>query len=191
MVAPTSILASLVFVASRALALPSAAVTTGSDLDAFRNTTSPKLVHAEVVNGYLWTIYDDESLPLLSADEGRLERRCGSNAVGCDYYNNRAIAGICGLLMDAMGDPGNRDRSVTPFTSQCFTATNIPDNNRCCITWSRRVDGVKVHYLFPAAASTLRQCTRNDLVSGWASDVDLAGACVTQCMSNRETGCLQ
>jgi hypothetical protein len=161
------------------------------------NATAPNLVYAEAINGGLWTVYDDESLPLLdltSADgeaQARgLERRCGSNSVGCDFANNRAIAGICGKLMDVMGAPENRDRLISQtLSSQCFTATNIQNNNRCCIAWSQRVGGIRSHYLFNAASTMLNRCTRNDLISAWATDVDLAGYCMTQCTSNRPDGC--
>jgi len=194
MLVPTTFLAALALLAAPAVAVPSmAGASVGADGLAARDAPLPKLVYAEAINGGLWTIYDDESKPLLNVTDNKpastLDRRCGSNNIACDYVNFRANSRICGALMDIMGDPQNIARSVAPWTEQCFTATNVQDNNMCCITWSQRVAGLTVGMLFGAAGPMLSRCSRDELVSARATDVDLAGTCAVQCMSNRNSGC--
>ena len=171
-------------------AIPSVTAFATDALEAFRDASLPNLVYAEAVKGGLWTVYDDKSKPLLNVTANQSSsRRCGSNSIFCDYVNFRANSAICGLLMDVLGDPSNRDLSVTPYTDQCFTATDVADNNMCCISWDRRIAGVKIRNLFGAADPELSRCSRDGLISARATDVDLAGFCAVQCMSNRKTGC--
>ena len=194
MLVPITFVAALALLAAPGAALPSATAIAGSadTLEAFRDASLPDLVYAEAIKGGLWTVYDDKSKPLLNVTANQsssLNRRCGSNNIFCDYANFRANTAICGLLMDVLGDPVNRDLSLTPYTDQCFTATNVADNNMCCISWDRRIAGLKINMLFGAAAPQLSRCARDGLVSARATDVDLAGFCAVQCMSNRKTGC--
>jgi hypothetical protein len=186
----TTSLATLALFLARATALPADASVLGA--------RSLELINTKAVQGGVITVYNDASLPLVnvtaaadlsSAPGSTLARRCGSNTIFCDYANFRARSDLCGHLMDILGSPENRDLSMTPYTSQCFTATNIATNNRCCISWSRQVTGLKVNMLFGAAAPQLSQCSRDGLVSARAIDVDLAGACVAQCLSSRPDGC--
>jgi hypothetical protein len=87
----------------------------------------------------IYEVFNDASLPMMSVSNTRLKTRCGSNNIHCDFANNRADAGICGHLMDILGDPSKSGLSLSPFTNQCFTATNIASNNVCCIAWSQQV----------------------------------------------------
>ncbi|KAK4031529.1 hypothetical protein C8A01DRAFT_42029 [Parachaetomium inaequale] len=139
-------------------------------------TSVPALGLLVARDGGLWTIYDDESKSLVNAtapEAASIQRRCGGNNIHCDYVGFRARADLCGHLMDILGAPENRDLSMTP----------------CCISWSARVTGLKVNMLFGAAGPMLGQCARDNLVSARATDVDLNGSCVAQCMSNRPEGC--
>ncbi|KAK3316930.1 hypothetical protein B0H66DRAFT_605198 [Apodospora peruviana] len=118
---------------------------------------------------------------------------CGRNLViTCDFKKNRAIAGICGALFDHMGDPVEVKLSQASAQTQCFTASNVIDNNTCCISWSQTVDGLKMGDLFFAARAIMDACkVRHEpgqpaLVSGSATKVELAGQCVKMCVSNRD-----
>ncbi|KAK3899493.1 hypothetical protein C8A05DRAFT_18081, partial [Staphylotrichum tortipilum] len=115
-----------------------------------------------------------------------LAPRCGSNIVTCDFASYRAPAAVCGRLMDILGDPATRITEIGGVTAQCYTAS---DGGKCCISWSRRVAGLRVEMLFGAAVEMMRQCARDGRVSGMAMDVDLAGVCTVQCLSGREGGC--
>lgn len=124
----------------------------------------------------------DKSLPIASNETSALNKRCGSNQIHCDYTYNRAITGICGLLMDALG--GDAGLSASQYTSLCFTATNLANNNMCCVSWQETIPGLKRGHLLSAATSTF-SCSQNELVSGWAGDVSLNGVCTVQCLTNQ------
>jgi hypothetical protein len=200
-VSTSSVAAALALLAARsALALPSAAT---SNVDASETgASSIKLVHSEIIEGGLvWAVYNDESLPVLdvsSADDssavqarsGPLDRRCGSNNVFCDFAAYRARTLVCGNLMDVLGDPARRVKIIDQNeTSECLINLVVPNNHQCCISWSAQVPGLYTQYLFPAVEKMMPMCARDGLVSARATDVQLAGSCVTQCLSDRATGC--
>ena len=183
MLVSATFVAALALLATPTAGIPSATAAT------LRNASSPKLVHAEVINGLLWTVYDDESKPLLNAtgnEPSSLERRCGSNNIICDYINFRANSPLCGMVIDYLGAT---TVGMGSFTDQCLPADELGDNNRCCVSWSRRISGLAASMLVGAAAPMRSQCSWDTLVSARATDVDLAGTCAVQCLSNRPDGC--
>jgi len=198
MLVPNTFVAALALLAAPVAGLSSAAISRfqATDLGTHRNASVPKLVHAAAITGgLLWTVYDDESLPMLNVTEAEgsnntLERRCGSNNVICDYANYRANSPLCGILVSYFAEPDAVNWWATSFTAQCMTAEELPSpEDRCCVSWPYRVTGLKVSMLWGAAAPSRAKCTRDVLVSARATDVDLAGACTVQCMSNRPDGC--
>jgi hypothetical protein len=158
-----------------------------------RNASAPKLVHAQAVNGLLWTVYDDESRPLLEdlvRESSKLERRCGSNNIQCDYVNWRANSPLCSMIVDLVASDWARQHFIGPHTDICMTAEELPDNeDTCCISWPVRLPDLKFSMLWGAAAPMRSRCTRDNFVSARATDVDLAGTCTVQCLSSRPDGC--
>jgi hypothetical protein len=161
----------------------SVALATPVTLEETNTTDNLTLVHSQVIdkNGIkgVYELWSDDSKPLdteetSSESHSHLSKRCGSNRIECDFSVALARSSLCGQLMDIMGDPANSGLSMSPFTTQCFTATDIDTNNVCCIVWPKKINGLKVRDLFGAAAPTLSSCTRNGLISGKAFDVDLA-----------------
>ncbi len=196
MLVSTTVAAALALLATPAAGLSSAAAAAirATDLGAHRNSTVPKRVHAEVVTGgFLWTVYDDESLPTLNvsaAEPSTLERRCGSNNIICDWVNYRANSPLCSILVSYAAEADAPKWDASYYTSHCFDSEELPyPENRCCISWPYRVTGLKASMLWGAAAPSRSKCTRDVLVSARATDVDLAGTCTVQCMSNRPDGC--
>ncbi len=194
MLVSATFVAALAFLVTPTAGMPSATAPTAraDALGAFRNTSFPKLVHAEVINGLLWTVYDDESKPLLNAtghEPSRLERRCGSNNIICDYVGFRANSALCGIIVDYLGSSYAVNVGVATYTDQCLTSEELGDNNRCCVSWSMRVSGLTASMLWGAAAPMRSQCSRDNLVSARATDVLLASTCAVQCLSNRPDGC--
>ncbi|KAJ6503900.1 hypothetical protein C8R45DRAFT_818183 [Mycena sanguinolenta] len=61
----------------------------------------------------------------------------------------------------------------------------------CCISWSQDVGAMLQSELLPAAQKVYNVCfaTSNTNESGLARHVALNGGCLTQCLSNRPTGC--
>ncbi|KAJ6523284.1 hypothetical protein DFH09DRAFT_937991, partial [Mycena vulgaris] len=64
-------------------------------------------------------------------------------------------------------------------------------SNQCCISWSKDVGPMLQGSLSPAAIKVYNVCLAGStlLESGEAKNVILNGGCVTQCLSNRPTGC--
>ncbi|KAK7466075.1 hypothetical protein VKT23_004800 [Stygiomarasmius scandens] len=163
-------------------ALFSAALATPVTLEETTTTDNLTLVYSQAIdkNGIkgVYELWSDDSKPLdteeTSSSPSELSKRCGSNRIECDFSVALARSSLCGQLMDIMGDPANSGLSMSPFTTQCFTATDIDTNNVCCIVWPKKINGLKVRDLFGAAAPTLSSCTSNGLISGKAFDVNLA-----------------
>ncbi|KAK1952067.1 hypothetical protein LY78DRAFT_594432, partial [Colletotrichum sublineola] len=127
----------------------------------------------------------DPSVPVIDAKdlEGpELDTRqgCGANTIRCSQQN-QARTGICGRLLDILGGPA--------FVNRPLPAANFRTNNRCCISWNRRVGGSKTQHLFNAAVKTMNHCKNSALVSGSSPDVKLGNTCVKQCFSNGPNGC--
>ncbi len=130
------------------------------------------------------TYYGRPGAAVESVDAPALHRRCGANAINCDFGSNLAPAGVCDSLISAMqaagsnGIPGST-RSV------CLD----PDNQtRCCASWSHPAS-FQEQNLVPAARSVRNSCNSNGGISGTSHDTLLGSTCLTQCLSNRPDGC--
>lgn len=111
-----------------------------------------------------------------------LARRCGSNAIHCST-TNQAVTSVCQTLVNSLHDNAG---VYIPNTVQSVSWSG-GDDGQCFIRWTAQVSGLYQGYLGSAADKTLSQCGGATWVSGWASDVNLNGVCVNQCMSNRDS----
>ncbi len=78
MLVPNTFVAALALLAAPVAGLSSAAISRfqATDLGTHRNASVPKLVHAAAITGgLLWTVYDDESLPMLNVTEAEAATR--------------------------------------------------------------------------------------------------------------------
>ncbi|KAJ7138825.1 hypothetical protein C8R46DRAFT_968979 [Mycena filopes] len=108
---------------------------------------------------------------------------CGSNIVQCSADSTVATASICQQLVNSLN--GNGNTIANSPRSVCLGQSG----NQCCVSWSAPAGNIPAADLFNAANDVLGACTRSGKVSGLARDVQLSGACVTQCLSNRPDGC--
>ncbi|EIN04158.1 hypothetical protein PUNSTDRAFT_55734 [Punctularia strigosozonata HHB-11173 SS5] len=108
-------------------------------------------------------------------------RQCGSNDVTCSG-SHQAIASVCSTLIGQVCNSGG-SVSASP-RSLCLSSSG----NQCCISWSANVGAFAEFDLCTAAQDVQNECAGN-AVSGVARNVNLNGGCVTQCLSNRATGC--
>ncbi|KAK2757431.1 hypothetical protein CKAH01_05688 [Colletotrichum kahawae] len=164
-----------------------------ADLLAATNASAPDLVYAGVLGNGLLEGFVDPSVPVIDARDlegSELDARqgCGANTVRCSE-SNRARTGICGRLLDILGGPAFVNQPLPAANFWCSSDVHVSTNNRCCISWNRRVGGSKTQHLFNAAVKTMNICKTNALVSGWSPDVKLGKTCVRQCLSNRPNGC--
>ncbi|KAL2128171.1 hypothetical protein VTI74DRAFT_9562 [Chaetomium olivicolor] len=92
--------------------------------------------------------------------------------------SHQASAGDCYNLIAALSN----DLNELPSSPR-----NIRYNN-CFASWSAVAYGVRA-YLYNAALDTYNTCNSNGRVSGLKRNVLLGGTHVTQCLSDRATGC--
>ncbi|KAH8885388.1 hypothetical protein GQ53DRAFT_878825 [Thozetella sp. PMI_491] len=130
-------------------------------------------------NGTL-TWYDGTDL-----DDGSVAARdtgCGANAIKC--ANNHVYDGnLCQQLFSALNT--NNYISASP-RAVCYGQ----GDDACCISWSKYTAlSLQAKNLLPSAQRTLSMCGSMGGVSGQEWNVLLSGTCVSQCLSNRATGC--
>ncbi|KAH8897499.1 hypothetical protein GQ53DRAFT_818764 [Thozetella sp. PMI_491] len=107
---------------------------------------------------------------------------CGSNTITCSE-DHRATTSSCNSLIAAIDQSKSSDVPESP-RSIC-----IEGSDRCCVSWSRAVSGLKKGFLVNGARKTLSGCTWESKVSGRSKDTLLASTCVNQCLSDRPNGC--
>ncbi|KAJ7693545.1 hypothetical protein B0H17DRAFT_932886 [Mycena rosella] len=109
-------------------------------------------------------------------------RQCsGTNDVTCSG-SHTADFGVCTQLVNSLNTGtiiGDSPRSI------CLGQ----NGNQCCVSWSAAVGSMPQSDLFSAANKILPACVSGSSVSGLARNVNLNGGCVTECLSNRATGC--
>ncbi|KAK3380761.1 hypothetical protein B0T24DRAFT_571717 [Lasiosphaeria ovina] len=137
----------------------------------------------ELVDGTI-TIYG--SNPTFSnvtepSSTSRLARRCGSNAVSCDGGHVPAL-NTCTELVNRI-----RTSTLTLNGSPRSVCLSRSGKN-CCISWSKDIGSVREADLFNAGKNVLDRCVGENN-SGLARDVSINGNCLTECLSDRATGC--
>ncbi|KAJ6615984.1 hypothetical protein B0H10DRAFT_1652847, partial [Mycena sp. CBHHK59/15] len=112
-------------------------------------------------------------------------RACGTDDVTC-ASSHAASSALCSQLLNILNtNPGtiidNSPRAI------CLGQ----GSNQCCVSWSKAVGAMLQGGLFSAANKVFNICLAGSAVSqsGLARNVILNGGCVTQCLSNRPTGC--
>ena len=93
-----------------------------------------------------------------------------------------ATRSVCQTLIDEVCSSGN-SLSSSP-RSLCLSQSG----SQCCISWSADVGAFPESNLCGAANNVFATCTAN-AVSGLQRNTPLNGGCVTECLSNRATGC--
>ncbi|KAJ6465358.1 hypothetical protein C8R45DRAFT_839927 [Mycena sanguinolenta] len=150
-----------------------------SSAAAVANDAHLVISHTTTVGKYNLTVWSDA--PGTSSILSRaVAPRCGSNQVTCSS-SNRADSTICNNLINELNNNailGNSPRAV------CLGQSN----DECCVSWHTAVGDLPERDLYNAARDTYNQCATGT-VSGAASDVNLNGHCVRQCLSNRATSC--
>ena len=110
-----------------------------------------------------------------------LVKRCGSNQPLCGTAWVPAVSPCETLVGTVQGNPSfllGNPRSV------CYESWG----NKCCISWSANVGTIRQSDLHAAARGGLDHCVFNGR-SCRTTDVSLNDQCVSQCLSNRATGC--
>ncbi|KAH0562423.1 hypothetical protein GP486_002883 [Trichoglossum hirsutum] len=130
-------------------------------------------------NGTL--VYWSSSDPATPAPEsGDLTpRACGTNDITCSG-DHQANFFDCYDLTIALGNDGNSILPESP-RSVCYKS--------CCTSWSQARVGIRKAYLVFANNRIISECGHSNTMSGLARNVNLNQVCMTQCMSNRPTGC--
>lgn len=152
------------------------------------NSTTTKLVYGERLDdGRIYAGFLDESLPFLELDSETFEKQesqgpgCGVNFVGCNFEKNRAFTDVCRRLMNRMAKDARRKVSVY-ISAYCILE---PGSKTCCTTWSQNIKNLRVGYLNNAASKIIDRCDRDQMVSGFAEEVELARTCCRQCITSR------
>ncbi|KAI1338521.1 hypothetical protein F5Y15DRAFT_416745 [Xylariaceae sp. FL0016] len=113
---------------------------------------------------------------------------CGSADLTCDDENIPSEP-MCAALLDIIASPpGDDDGDETVPQGSLALCLSLTGSTPCCITWSAAVPGMRRRDLLPAARKTQRGCVERGL-SGLARSVEIEGACVVQCLSNRSDPC--
>jgi hypothetical protein len=111
------------------------------------------------------------------------KRQCGSNDVSCSG-SHVPDTNSCNQLIDSLLSNGGTVLGDSP-RSICLTQNGA----QCCTSWSAVVHGLQEFSLANAATQILNNCVGPNHQSGLARNVDLQGVCLTQCLSDRATGC--
>ncbi|KAK1750060.1 hypothetical protein QBC47DRAFT_439153 [Echria macrotheca] len=114
--------------------------------------------------------------------DGKLNKRCGSNKVECDN-SHVPRAELCAILLNDL-EEAYFDLRTNP-RSLCLSQ----GADRCCVSWSKTVNGLNGAHLHTAASQVFSTCVWYRAKSGLTRDTNLNGVCVTQCLSNRPDGC--
>jgi hypothetical protein len=111
------------------------------------------------------------------------KRQCGSNDVTCSG-SHVPNTDSCNQLIDSLLSNGGVVLGDSP-RSVCLTQNGA----QCCTSWSAVVHGLQEFSLASAATKILNNCVGPNRQSGLARNVNLQGVCLTQCLSDRATGC--
>ncbi|KAJ7102395.1 hypothetical protein B0H15DRAFT_329278 [Mycena belliarum] len=106
----------------------------------------------------------------------------GNNDVTCSG-SHKAESGICNQLVNSLHSNSGTVIGDSP-RSICLGQ----GGNQCCVSWSAAVGSLPQGDLFDAAKKIFSSCF-GATISGLARNVNLNGGCVTECLSNRPTGC--
>ncbi|KAH9909638.1 hypothetical protein F4778DRAFT_775553 [Xylariomycetidae sp. FL2044] len=109
---------------------------------------------------------------------------CGTNEVHCSTYHIYDVPSCETLIASLKSASGEVDGVQAACISQ---NGNEADERQCCVSWSKVVPKLQIRNLSNAADDVLRGCGSGS--SGLASNVDLQGTCVTECLSDRAPGC--
>lgn len=112
------------------------------------------------------------------------KRQCGANDVRCDGSNVPSSASCLALINYLRSNSGSRFGSQ--IRSFCYTSGNA---GQCYASWNRNVPSGALYGNLQPAATAVRNQYVNQGRSGYALNVNLRGVCLTQCLSNRPTGC--
>ncbi|EJD46686.1 hypothetical protein AURDEDRAFT_164141 [Auricularia subglabra TFB-10046 SS5] len=126
------------------------------------------------------TYYGHNTAPPPPFDIGGLEKRCGSNAVGCDGGNVPNTAPCASLIYGAV-------QTSSDVLPDFVRAICLNSNGQCCISWGKPTSGLRITTLFKAANTAFASCVASGK-SGFTRDTGLNGVCTDQCLSNRPDG---
>lgn len=112
---------------------------------------------------------------LASRDPG-----CGTNNIKC-ATSNPYHSPTCQDLINVLGSSIVADG----YRAVCLDK----GNGQCCISWSKTTSRrIRQDELIPSAKRSLNTCGGPGR-SGQEWNVNLGGTCLSQCLSNRPTGC--
>ncbi|KAJ7145661.1 hypothetical protein C8R44DRAFT_596575, partial [Mycena epipterygia] len=117
-------------------------------------------------------------------------RACtGTDDVTCSS-SHAATASLCAELLNTIHANPNTIIDDSP-RAVCLGQSSNQSSNQCCVSWSKAVGPLLQSALFTAANKVFSTCLEESLTneSGLARNVILNGVCLTECLSNRPTGC--
>jgi hypothetical protein len=94
------------------------------------------------------------------------------------------VVGSCQALIQSLNNFGGTVLGDSP-RSVCLTSNGA----QCCVSWSAVVHGLTQNSLVSAAQKIQDNCVVARANSGLARNVNLQGVCLTECLSDRATGC--
>ena len=188
---PSSIataLLSVLAIARLSLTAPAAEPASHSSLSVLENVPEGlAIAYTEQAGNYTIAYFVKDPTYIesyVAAVEQRAATACGQNLVQCGT-NNKASSDACGAVLTQISRIAS---TRAPLSPRQVCAINR-DSRQCCISWSKEVANLQYGFLLPAAAKTFDECDKGTGVSGLARDVILNGVCMTQCLSDRGTGC--
>ncbi|KAK3356610.1 hypothetical protein B0T25DRAFT_452449 [Lasiosphaeria hispida] len=112
---------------------------------------------------------------LVSRDPG-----CGTNNIKC-ATSNAYHGPTCQNVINVLDSSNVADG----YRAVCLDQ----GNGQCCISWSKNTSRrIRQNELVPSARRSLNTCGDSNK-SGQEWNVNLGGTCLSQCLSNRPTGC--
>ena len=119
----------------------------------------------------------------------QLDRReqCGDNAVTC-HGSHKATTESCLSLLKHLEVGGDMEKNkIDPEESRSVCA--YTSSGKCCTSWTLPVFGAEMGYLHDAVLSIFNTCYSESGISGLSDHTIIGAGCLTQCLSDRETGC--
>lgn len=132
------------------------------------------------------TIDGTLSFYVLSPDSVAITKRaaCGDSVVSCSN-SHQGNSNVCNALLNAIRTSGTV--LADSARSVCLTS-----GDTCCVSWGSNVEDLHEANLYPGALNIFNTCNgyaAAGYASGVSRKVNLQGACVVTCLSDRANGC--
>ncbi|KAF7350221.1 hypothetical protein MVEN_01325300 [Mycena venus] len=143
--------------------------------------------HAIQASGYNLTYWSEAPGSVAVRAPAPVPRSCAATDIVTCSSTHAASNAVCSELLATI----RANPNVVIGSSPRAVCLGTASATECCTSWSQDVGAMLQGQLLDAATKVFNVCfaPSNTNESGLARQVALNGGCLTQCLSNRPTGC--